>query len=32
MKVVYLSRRVFYKNQCRLKILIPDGIVYYFSE
>ena len=31
MKVVYLSCRVFYKNQCRLKILISDGI-FYFSE
>lgn len=30
MKVVYLSCRGFYK-QCRLKILISDGIVY-FSE
>lgn len=32
MKVVYLSSAGFFINQCRLKILIPDGIVYYFSE
>lgn len=31
MKVVYLSCRVFV-NQCRLKILISDGIFYFPSN
>lgn len=32
MKVVYLNCRFFFINQCRLKILISDGIFYFLSN